>query len=75
MRAAFARLVTGSYGISLHAGTRKPNEINAVPASQAVPAFPHIYMRARARVRITQNAVIACDAGTTLFLKGFSVTA
>jgi hypothetical protein len=75
MKLAFPFSVTGSTGISPYAGTRKPNEIIAVPASQAVPAFPYTYMCARPRVHITQNAVIACYAGTKLNLKGFSVTA
>lgn len=48
MKPSFAGLVTGSYGINPYAVTRKPNEIKAVPASQAVTAFPYTYMHARA---------------------------
>lgn len=75
MMARFAGLVTGSSGIRKHAGTRKPNGIKAVPASQAVTAFPYTYMRARACVHITKNAVTTRYAGTALNLKGFSVPA
>lgn len=71
----FHHPVAGSNGINPYAVTRKPNQIKAVTASQAVTAFPYTYMCARARIRNTQNAVIACDAVTTLNLKGFSVTA
>ena len=71
----FYHPVAGSNGINPYAVTKKPNEINAVTALQAVTAFPYIYMCARARIRNTQNAVIALYAVTTLFLKGISVTA